>query len=583
MSAEHQQLWDKKYLKFSDIVLDDALMNISVAINSQNARQILYHALNKLFDVPKCLCGSALSWHNDERKYRVFCSKKCTAMFTVDSRKKTSLEKYGVDHHSKTPEFSKKIKNTSLAKFGVEHYSKTEDFKQSVKTTSQQKYGTDHPMQNQSILDQTKEKWIQTLGVDNPAQLDSVKEKIKKTNIEKYGVACVLSNSDIRERIKDTNVAKYGFASPSQNPDILERIVKTRREQYYDPSTLEFLKDPQWLAEQNSSGLTISTIASKLGISASNLGKIYARHGIEIKRHFASSYEKVLTDWLDEHNVDYQINVRNIIYPFELDIFIPSVSLAIEVNGGYWHHEDQGKHREYHLSKTQKCTEKNIELWHFFDWEMDIRLEIVLSKIAHKLGLSKRIYARTLQIIELNAHDKHVFVDNNHLQGDCSSKINLGLTDKTGIIYAAMTFGKSRFNKNYNWELLRFCNRTGFSVVGGAQRLLTKFLNAYKSENDSLISYCNLRFSIGNLYETLGFRHLHDSPPNYMYVTHNGNYAGTRNQWQKHLLYSKLPNFNKLLSEYENMKLNGYHRIWDCGQRVYEYNLLKAKPGHVDD
>lgn len=258
MCSEHQQLWKKKYLKFSDISFDHELISISVLINSQNARQILYHALNKLIDVPKCLCGTKLSWHNDERRYRTYCSKKCAAAFTTESRKQTSLEKYGVDHHSKTPEFSKKIKDTSLAKFGVDHYSKTQDFKQSVKTTNQEKYGTDYPMQNQLILAQTKEKWIQTLGVANPAQLESVKSKIKQTNIEKYGLECVLSDSEIRQRIKDTNIERYGSASWSQNPKILEKIVKTRREQYYDPSTLELLNDPQWLAEQNSSGLTIS-------------------------------------------------------------------------------------------------------------------------------------------------------------------------------------------------------------------------------------------------------------------------------------------------------------------------------------
>jgi len=33
----------------------------------------------------------------------------------------------------------------------------------------------------------------------------------------------------------------------------------------------------------------------------------------------------------------------------------------------------------------------------------------------------------------------------------------------------------------------------------------------------------------------------------------------------------KLANFNPNLSEWENMKNNGYDRIWDCGHLKYEW------------
>ena len=41
--------------------------------------------------------------------------------------------------------------------------------------------------------------------------------------------------------------------------------------------------------------------------------------------------------------------------------------------------------------------------------------------------------------------------------------------------------------------------------------------------------------------------------------------------FQKHLLKSKLPTFDETLSEWENMKNNGFDRIWDCGTTKWIY------------
>ena len=64
-----------------------------------------------------------------------------------------------------------------------------------------------------------------------------------------------------------------------------------------------------------------------------------------------------------------------------------------------------------------------------------------------------------------------------------------------------MTFGKPRYNKNYEWELVRFCSH--FQVVGGAEKLFTYFRNRYKPK--SIISYCDKSKFIGKVYTNLGF------------------------------------------------------------------------------
>lgn len=568
---DYVSLWNQKYLTLPNILEIAELADLQSRLNLSNARQILYHAINKINSVPTCKCGTELKWNNDARIYRTYCSKKCTATFSIEARKETCLKKYGVDHFSKTKEFSDQIEKTSLEKFGVTHYAKTQEFKQAMVSSNLEKYGTNHPMQNADFVNAFKQRLVETIGVDNPSKLPATQEKIRQTNLEKYGVGSVFQSNDIQEKIKQTNLKKYGVTNVAQNPEISRKISNTRKQNYYDPEILTLLQDKNWLALQNKNGLSIGALADTLGVSASNLCKLFHQMDIDIIRHFSSSHEKIITDFLDSIGISYQTNTRSVINPFELDIFIPSLSLAIEINGGYWHHEDQGKHKTYHLTKTQLCEEQGIELWHLFDWEIESKFNIVTSKIFHRLGKNKKIYARRLTVRVITPKQKKCFEEQNHLQGSCVSKINLGLVDADNNIHAIMTFGGSRFTNKYQWELLRFCSSTNEAVVGGASKLLSYFKKHYMKANEIIVSYCNLRFSTGKLYKSLGFTYSHSSPPNYFYVTKNGKYAGSRNQWQKHVLKKKLPIFDPALSELDNMNLNEYHRIWDCGQHIYTY------------
>jgi len=129
-----------------------------------------------------------------------------------------------------------------------------------------------------------------------------------------------------------------------------------------------------------------------------------------------------------------------------------------------------------------------------------------------------------------------------------------------------MTFGKSRFNKKVAWELLRFCNKINYLVIGGASRLFKYFVKKY---DDSVISYADKRYSIGNLYKNLGFKLSHESKPNYFYWKHNL-VLQSRIQYQKHKLKDKLENFNLKLTESENMYNNGFRKIFDCGNQIWK-------------
>jgi len=271
---------------------------------------------------------------------------------------------------------------------------------------------------------------------------------------------------------------------------------------------------------------------------------------------------------------------RERINPLELDIFIPSLNIGIEYNGLYWHSEECGKGRNYHLNKTNLCNSKKIKLIQIFENEWILKNKVVISRLKHLMGITnKSIYARKCEVREIDSITKSKFLNKYHIQGNTNSSVNLGLFYKNRLI-SIMIFGKRRIalgleHVENNYELLRFCSIFHFKVVGGASKLLKYFERKYNPI--SIISYADKRWSQGNVYNKLGFQHIRDSKPSYWYFKGNDYQLYHRFSFRKNILSKKLNIFDKNLSEWNNMKNNGWNRIWDCGTMVFikEYEQTK--------
>jgi hypothetical protein len=271
---------------------------------------------------------------------------------------------------------------------------------------------------------------------------------------------------------------------------------------------------------------------------------------------------------------------RNIIKPKEIDFLNNDYKFGIEYNGIMYHSYGNHKNERFnnygilnknkHLDKLLNMEEKGFQLFYIkdIDWNNPIKNKIWISIINNKLNISKKIFARKLKIIDLSKNKKIVkdFFINNHLQGHVGYKYAYGLIDENSIIYNIMTFGKSRYNKNIEYELLRYCNLINYTVIGGASKLLKYFEKIHKPKN--IISYANRDWSQGNLYKQLGFKFIKDSPPNYFYIDPKGNILN-RLSTQKHKLKKLLPNYNNNQTEIENMINNNYRIYYDTGNLVF--------------
>jgi hypothetical protein len=251
----------------------------------------------------------------------------------------------------------------------------------------------------------------------------------------------------------------------------------------------------------------------------------------------------------------------------EVDIYLPDYNIAIEFNGIYYHGEKFGKYKNYHLDKTKLCNKIGVDLIHIFDIEWNDKRDIVKSLLLNRLNNTKRvIYARKCKIKQLSSTESNNFLMKNHLQGIAKSSVKYGLYYENELV-SVMTFSKSRYSKKYNYEIVRMANKLNTSVVGGFQKLFKVFNTEILKDTESVVSYSDIRFFTGSIYEKLKFSFLHKSSPNYFYRKSHNLYS--RLQFQKHKLKLKLKTFDDKLTEWQNMKINGYDRIWDCGNNTF--------------
>lgn len=222
-----------------------------------------------------------------------------------------------------------------------------------------------------------------------------------------------------------------------------------------------------------------------------------------------------------------------------------------------------------------------------FEDEFD-NFDLLKHKLYHYANnnTTQRLHARECEIKLIPAVLKTSFLNKYHMQGNDNCNISYGAFYNSELV-AVMTFvkpravlGQNKKKKNLDniWELSRFATDYKYRIPGIASKLLSKF----KTDNvewKEIYSYADLRWSVGNLYAQLNFIKVKETPPNYFYII-NGE-RKHRYNYRKDQLPSKLTTFDIDKSEYENMVMNGYWRVWDCGS--IKYQQINTENGIKDE
>jgi hypothetical protein len=290
-----------------------------------------------------------------------------------------------------------------------------------------------------------------------------------------------------------------------------------------------------------------------------------------------------------DNNTEILTNVD--INGYKIDIVLPEYKLAIRylplvLNSQGWssypplHIPEMDRNINYNYTKA--CQDNGYQLLTIFEneWVYPEKQSIWKSVIMNKMHKNPvKIAARKCQLIEMNSStNKRIrqFFNENHLQGSVATgSIKFALFYE-GEMVSVMTFGLSRFHKEKVYELIRFANKKGISVMGGASKLLKAFERKYKPPR--LVSYANARWSDGGLYRNLGFKDKNYSEPNYFYFKKGDiSKLQSRNVYQKHKLHKVLENFDPKKTEQINMFEHDFRRVFDCGNYVFEKLYAKEE------
>ena len=588
------------------------------------------------------ICGKRCRFNGLSRGYGKYCSNSCRGLSddTRELRAMTCVERYGVENPMgnetvknkrkatcfkrydgigyASPEISEKIRQTSLERYGNEIASMTESVEAKRKATCIERYGAEYAMSNESVngrrmktcenkyggvgyasdvqSKKARQTSLERYGNEIPSCSDAVRERIRAkwsakrldemneiaekralTNLERYGDEYAVRSTDAKNRKRDTCVKRYGVENPAQCDDVKCKIRKSVLERYgvVNPSQSEFVKSKVRDAWDRKTKEEIDDIVSRrYRTLIDRYGCAYPSEFNQLTHFKISKINLAFASVLDTNGITYdmEFGLDRYSYDFKVGDTLVEINPTITHNSSLNVFGGEPKQPDYHLLKSKTATENGYRCIHIWDWDDT-------GKIISMLKPKQTLYARKLELREVGDKECNEFLNKYHLQNTCRGQaVRLGLY-MNGILVELMTFGKPRYNRNYEYELLRLCSHSDYMVVGGAERLFKYFAEHYSPQ--SIISYCDASKFDGEVYERLGFELLRMSKP-------------TKHWWdgRTHITDNLLrqrgfdqlfnADYGKGTNNDELMFEHGFLPVYDCGQVSYKYYVLTSKTNRDD-
>lgn len=440
------------------------------------------------------ICGKETALCTILTGYRQYCSTKCANLDPVIREKieQTSIEKYGVKCNLNLEETKKKANANNQSKESKAKRAKTN---------------------------------VEKYGVENVYASEQVKEKIRQTNLERYGVDYSWQSDNVKEKSKVTSLARYGTEHPQQSD-----VVKQHTRQLKQSRLQEFMIRNDCISRDEviqKYGFGWTFVIDKINVHpiyCGNIAFIKNSELINIQKyseinHYQSSLFE--TDVIDYIKAIYSgkviANTRDILKPYELDVYIPDKHIAIECNGPFCH-DAEHKNKTYHISKSKACRDKGIRLIHIYEWEWSNYPDKIKQLLNISLGSVSKIYARQCEVRLIPNQEAKPFNDATHLQGHRNAQVTYGLYYNNELVQL-MSFSKTKYNRNLGeneWEIIRGCPGSNNIVVGGVSKLFKHFIEDYTP--NKVFSYCDFNKFDGKSYLALGMTFIGYTGPNKWWI-----------------------------------------------------------------
>lgn len=439
----------------------------------------------------ECLeCGNKFDF-SDPLSKRKYCSSDCASKIingkvAQEKRKQTSLKKYGVENPQSTEELKKKIVQANIDKYGVEHPMMLDEFKEKTIKTNLEKYGFKYAIQDPEIRKRANATNLEKYGSENPFGSDLIKKKVMDTVLEKYGVEYPNQSDIVKNKRIKTNLERYGYENVMMNPIYVAKMEET-------------------FAKNIKSG--------------------------KVKHHKVSILNKNFAQLIKDScnsidTVDFESPFGA---GFQADLGINEDKILIDINPTISHNSyrsfacvksncEKGqcdKHipqaQDYHQKRALEAQKNNLSLIQVYDWDTE---EAILKMINMKTSKNAiKLSARNLVCKIINQETANIFLHNFHIQGVAKGQSYCYGLYSDDLLMAVATFGKSRFNNNYEYEFIRYAVRGNYIVHGASGKLFQSFLKDIQP--NSVISYVDFNHTTKQhtFLNTLGFFEINPNPP----------------------------------------------------------------------
>lgn len=385
---------------------------------------------------------------------------------------------------------------------------------------------------------------------------------LKKNNIEQNKA---LAEQNRLERIKQTNQELYGVDNVFTAPEVKDKIEGMQNEELsrlYNVDRKEFDKireirtDKEKLKlyliheqiENNGRLLNREVIANKLYVTIARFSEIIKKFKLEsFFTTYNSTAEVFIIQFLDELQINYELNNRVLISPKEIDIYFPEDKIGIEINPSYTHNStainhwgNKPKDKYYHQNKYIETTKVDIQLIQLYDWDFE-KFENLKEYLKQQLKVGiKTIDMKDCKVVKINEEKAEAFLNRNTLEGYKKAELFLSLKYKDEIV-AVLSFKQ---NENNTYKCIQYSEKEGYSINNGLKRLFDAFVKLKQPEKCDIILDINKYNS--TMFTKLGFEVVQLLEPRVYYVN-------TRTKDIKEV------NNNNLLEQ-------GYVEVYDAGR-----------------
>lgn len=245
---------------------------------------------------------------------------------------------------------------------------------------------------------------------------------------------------------------------------------------------------------------TYAEVLRSLGVNSQSIGRYVRKFGLIdlVAVHRSSSTgEDELYELMSTYADDIIRNDRVLLEGHELDLYCPSLKLAVEFNGEYWHSVER-LGSSYHRIKSDMCAKAGVRLIHVFEWEWRDRRDACESIIVNAMHASDRVGARECDVVVPSKDEVNGFLETNttYMPERYDRALALMLDDDMmALMSVRESFGVM--------EVTDYADLNGMSIVGGVSRLLMHLIES--SDCNKVVARCDIAKFTGASFTSMGF------------------------------------------------------------------------------